>query len=148
MRVADHAVRKTHRSLGFQYRSQAGGAGFASAVDGFAHYRGGDFARAIEVHTPQTGNSSAYISTFAGDVLALAKHQLGQTAEARASLDCADVIAVAAFPPPGADLGVFWQDVLFCRLLLKEARDLIAPGTQPPPPPPSVLAPLHARAGR
>ena len=124
------------------------GTNYYRAADGFAHYRSGDFAKALEVLTPLAGSSSAYVSTYAGAVLALAQHQLGQTAEARARLDRADAIAAAAFPPPGADLGVFWQDVLLSRLLLKEARATIAPGTQPPPPPPLLMAQVHARAGR
>lgn len=140
------ALRLAHKAVATD--PQGPGASYYLAADGLAHYRSGDFDKTIEVLTPLAGNSSAYVSTYAGAVLALAQHQLGKTAEARASLDRADAIAASAFPPSGTDLGGSWHDVLFSRLLLKEARATIAPGTQPPPPPPYVLAQAHARAGR
>jgi len=123
-------------------------ASYYRLADGLAHYRGGDFEKAGEVLTPLTGNATLHFSTSAGALLALVQHQLGKTAEAQAGLERADALAAQAFPPPGTDLGGNWNDVLLSRLLLKEARATIAPGTQPPTPPPSVMAQVHARAGR
>ena len=145
---ADRAIALQLGHKAIATNPQGPGSNYTRAADGFAHYRGGDFAKAIEVLTPLAGNASSYISTYAGAVIALAQHQLGKTAEARAGLERADALAAQSFPPPGADLGGGWQDVLFSRLLLKEARTAIAPGTQPPPPPPSMMAQVYARAGR
>jgi hypothetical protein len=63
-------------------------------------------------------------------VQAMARHGLGQMAEARADLAKGKQIALTQFPAlDSGDLGREWQDMLIARILLREATTLIEGGT-------------------
>ena len=131
---ADHAIalQLAHKAIATDPQSQL--ANYYRLVDGLAHARGGDFAKAIEVLTPLVGNPSPYFSSSAGALLALAQLRLGKTAEARATLARAEVLAAEKLPKPGTDLGGAWHDVLISRMLLKEARTALPVAIRPPVP--------------
>lgn len=88
-------------------------------------YRTGDFRNAAAPLLQRGENYPPTVAPGASALLALAQHRLGQTAEARATLIRAEVLADEKLPKPGADLGGAWREVLVSQMLLREARKSI-----------------------
>jgi hypothetical protein len=98
-----------------------------------ADYRLGHFAESIEQAQQVLADAGVFPprDAQACAVLAMAQEQMGQSADARASLARAAKIAESDFPGPAdGDLGPMWNDGIIARALLLEAEALI--NGQPP----------------
>ncbi|HZL42809.1 MAG TPA: serine/threonine-protein kinase [Verrucomicrobiae bacterium] len=90
---------------------------------GLSEYRDGQFAAAIAHLRQALGpQSSPALAVAANAVLAMAQHQLGQTAEARTTLRDAAKFGPASDPLP---VSLTENDEMTANLLLQEARALI-----------------------
>ncbi len=102
-----------------------------------AHYRNGEFKRAIErAEESNGGNWVGSAKALNWLVLAMAHSRLGQAADARQSLQRALELAGRASPVqlPGVawpDMGP--QDLVECELLRREAEELINPKSKEEP---------------
>jgi WD40 repeat protein/serine/threonine protein kinase/tetratricopeptide (TPR) repeat protein len=97
-------------------------------VKGMAEYRSGRFADAIVRlrKTVAEGGDALYCDALARLFLAMAQQRLGQADEARKTLDKARARIERTFPKPdGEGLDEAWSDWLRCRIVLREAQELI-----------------------
>ena len=97
-------------------------------AEGLAQYRRGQFHDGIAMQQMVIAAPSVLqrdVQAYA--VLAMAHHRLDASPQARAALTKAEELA-AALPPNATDkdLGGNWQDVLIAKLLLSEAKALMA----------------------
>ncbi len=95
---------------------------YSEAVKALSEYRRGRFESAVEWATKTLSSGDAFSRTQAHAVLAMARHQLGQEDQARASL--AQGIAVSNEIVPGRDAGRIrgsWVAWLIGRVLIEEA---------------------------
>jgi serine/threonine protein kinase/WD40 repeat protein len=98
---------------------------FAKAL---GQYRGGGTAAALTELTELGQPNVANLDIHCEIVLALVQHRLGQTRAAQATLARAETVATNSrlVLPDVPDLGSSWHDVLISRMLLREAREVIA----------------------
>jgi WD40 repeat protein/predicted TPR repeat methyltransferase len=110
-----------------------------------AAYRAGDADKAVHwIHKSQesqgyAGEPSA--QALALSVLAMARHRLGQTAEARQTLEQATGLIDAYLPRLApSELSDTWHDWLIAEIVRREAAELIARATKDPTPEAEVTA--------
>jgi tetratricopeptide (TPR) repeat protein len=117
-RLADRAVTGTEKHRAYPY---------FLLVRGLAHYRTGEFDRAIDRLTPCVRLDEWAFAVPAHLIQAMAHQKLGHAEEARKALGKARVLmADSKFPhAEGGDLGDSWHDWLICQHLYREAVALI-----------------------
>ena len=105
-------------------------------VRGLADYRRGLFEAAAGrlQKILETTEPSSELRVETGMVLAMARQQLKEPSEARATLADGVSLAGAKLPKPDSgELGPGWQDVLAAHILMREARNLIEGGASTKP---------------
>ena len=102
-----------------------------------AHYRNGEFERAIELAEESNGgNWATSVKALNWLVLAMSHSRLGHAADVRKSLRQA--LELAGRASPGQLPGVAWPDMhtvdfVECELLRREAEELINPRSKEKP---------------
>lgn len=99
---------------------------FLRFAKGFAQYRAGEYAGALEtLQTFQGRPAAGTLEVHALAVVAMTLHRSGQFEEARAALAAAREAALNVLPHPDSDQNENWHDVLTARLLVREAEGMI-----------------------